>query len=274
MNPRSGFGIVAATAFLLALAPAPVEAAVTEWQDIGGGRMRLAAELDPVSGEVRGVIDVELKEGWKSYWREPGDSGIPPQFDFSASRNFSTDSIQYPVPERIELGDAAFAGYRKRVLFGFDGAARDPNGDGSIHMQALIGVCAEVCIPATAQFEIPFDDLRRSDLETARLVAQAGRQMPGRAEPGLRVDKVRIKDARTIEAWATAAGTEAPALFAVGPAAWRISPGRLVARDGDRAVFVFAVYVVGDARLEPGPTLQMTLAQGDRGVEQEIAVGE
>jgi DsbC/DsbD-like thiol-disulfide interchange protein len=262
-------GILAAA--LLIIGAVAADAAVTEWQDIGGGRMRLAAELDPASGKIRGVIDVELKEGWKTYWQEPGDSGIPPQFDFSASRNFAVGAIQYPVPERIELGETAFAGYRKRVLFGFTGAARDA--DGQISMQALIGVCEEICIPATAQFEIPFADLRRSDIESARLVAEAARQMAGHATASdFKVEVVRVKDDRTIEATATVGGEETPQLFAVGPVTWRFSPGRLVARDGNTAHFEFAVYVVGGGELEPGAVLQLTLAQGGRGVEQELTV--
>jgi DsbC/DsbD-like thiol-disulfide interchange protein len=264
----------AVAAAVLFLGAFTADAAVTEWQDIGGGRMRLAAELDPASGKIRGVIDVELKEGWKTYWQEPGDSGIPPQFDFSASRNFTVGSIRYPVPERVELGETAFAGYRGRARFGFDGAVRDPGGEGDIRLQALIGVCEVICIPATAQFEIPMEDLRRSDRETSHLLEEAEKRMPVReAVAGLSIDEARIKDDRTIEATVTATGASAPALFAVGTAIVRIAPGRLVARDGDKARFEFGVYVIGDARLAPGTKLTMTLAQDGRGIERELSVG-
>ena len=84
MTLPSFFPRLCLAAMLVAFAPADAWSASSDWEDLGGGKARLVAELDPVSGEIHGVVEFDLDEGWKTYWRQPGGSGIPPEFDFPA----------------------------------------------------------------------------------------------------------------------------------------------------------------------------------------------
>ena len=49
----------------------------------------------PTAG-CTGVLDIDLKPGWKTYWRDPGDAGVPPQLDVSASTNVAGAELRFP----------------------------------------------------------------------------------------------------------------------------------------------------------------------------------
>ncbi len=55
-------------------------------------------------GAFLGGIAFQLQPGWKTYWRYPGDSGVPPRFDFSRSRNLKHAAVMWPAPMRFDDG--------------------------------------------------------------------------------------------------------------------------------------------------------------------------
>ena len=64
-----------------------------------GGAPDCRAAHDEQAGRVfRAGIEIKLKQGWKTYWRYPGDSGVPPAFDFSKSQNVKSVTVLYPAP--------------------------------------------------------------------------------------------------------------------------------------------------------------------------------
>ena len=100
------------------------KAASSEWHDLGGGEARLVAAADPASSTINGLIEVRLQEGWSTYWRYPGSSGIPPKFDFSASMGFSNQPVEFPTPSLQSANDVTYAGYKKHVSFPFTGIGK------------------------------------------------------------------------------------------------------------------------------------------------------
>lgn len=168
-------------AVLSVTASTQVLAASTEWKDIGGGKARLIALKNPVNDEISGAVEVKLDKGWKTYWKSPGGSGIAPEFDFSRSRGFYPEPVKFPVPEWIELQDASFFGYTEAVSFPFTG---DGEAATELKLDMLIGVCEEICIPATASFEIGADALNTSDARSQMGVDLAFSGMPGSRSAG------------------------------------------------------------------------------------------
>src|SRR5262245_21652243 len=91
----------------LALWPAPLRAAsqaavATQWVSLHGSRVRLVA--GPAAGDAKGYlagVELELAQGWKTYWRMPGDAGVPPMFDWSQSINTAAVTVLYPTPMRL-----------------------------------------------------------------------------------------------------------------------------------------------------------------------------
>jgi DsbC/DsbD-like thiol-disulfide interchange protein len=151
-------------------------AASSDWQDLGGGKARIFASKDPITNIVDGVIEVKLDKGWKTYWRSPGGSGIPPEFNFDGSNAFSLTHVTFPVPEWIELNGAAFFGYKDHVSFVFSGMAEDFST--SINLDMLIGVCEEICIPATANMSLTSEALNSSDPQVPIRISLAKSKLP------------------------------------------------------------------------------------------------
>src|SRR3954453_13341134 len=80
-----------AAALLLFATAAPALASSSAWYDADGGSIRLLTSGAPAErGVVQGALQIDLKPGWKPYWLDPGDAGVPPSLDASASRNIAS----------------------------------------------------------------------------------------------------------------------------------------------------------------------------------------
>ena len=68
----------------------PAAASSSSWYNSEGGKVRLVTSgKADAAGRIQGVLDIALKPGWKTYWRDPGDAGVPPQLDISGSTNIA-----------------------------------------------------------------------------------------------------------------------------------------------------------------------------------------
>lgn len=81
--------------------------------------MRVASLAMDADGVVRGVLQIEPKDGWITYWREPGEAGIPPQITPDPASGVSLTTMAYPVPKLIENGDITDIGYDHAVSLPF-----------------------------------------------------------------------------------------------------------------------------------------------------------
>lgn len=94
-------------------------------------------------------LTIKLAPGWKTYWRSPGDSGIPPRFNWSGSSNISDVQVRFPVPRVYEQYGMRSIGYENHVTFPLVITARDRKLPISIQGEVNIGVCEEICVPVT-----------------------------------------------------------------------------------------------------------------------------
>ncbi|MHA3978026.1 protein-disulfide reductase DsbD domain-containing protein [Halovulum sp. GXIMD14794] len=95
-------------------------------------------------------IRITLEPGWKTYWRAPQGSGIPPQFDWSGSQNLAGLTVHFPAPEIFESYGMRSLGYHDQVVFPVEIAAKDPAQPISLVLGMGYGVCEDVCIPAVS----------------------------------------------------------------------------------------------------------------------------
>lgn len=120
-----------------------------------------------------------IAPGWHIYWKNPGDSGLPTEIDWTLPSGFSAGDIVWPAPERISVGGIGNYGYVGSVDLLVPIAAPTPlNPTATTHLDALVKylVCAEICIPGEAKVTL--------DLPTgsgAPAPAQAGRFASARA---------------------------------------------------------------------------------------------
>ena len=106
--------LAAALALIALCAPAAAaDAFSTDWAAGAKWRARLIAAGDRLAG-----FEITLAPGAITYWRDPGDSGLPPTLDFAASDNVEAVEPAFPAPKRIKEADGGEAfGYDGGVIF-------------------------------------------------------------------------------------------------------------------------------------------------------------
>lgn len=136
--------------------------------------MRVVAVPAPDGNGLRGMLEIILQPGWKTYWREPGDGGIPPSLTMGDKA--TPVSLEYPAPEMIEEGGLRFAGYHSGVALPFK--ADLAKGAQSVRFTTFVGICSTICVPFEASFDVPADDALSERVE------QAFATLPASAAPG------------------------------------------------------------------------------------------
>lgn len=179
------FSIRARAALVACLATAAIfgsatisRAEITPWATNEGGRMRIVALPPEPDGTVRGALQIEPKAGWVTYWKEPGDAGIPPQVVFSKADGVTLSRVSYPVPKRIANGKLRDIGYDHPVALPFELKVADPGKPLNLGATAFIGLCLNICIPFQAEFSLALEPVRGTPVEEAMIVNQAVAQLP------------------------------------------------------------------------------------------------
>ncbi|MEO0749181.1 MAG: protein-disulfide reductase DsbD domain-containing protein [Pseudomonadota bacterium] len=125
-------------------------------------------------GTHMAALHLELADGWKTYWRSPGDVGIPPRFDWRGSRNVAGVEIMWPTP-RITVDHGMYTvGYSNQLVLPMQLTPTRSGRDLALQGTIEIGVCREVCIPATLRVaaELPKDAGHRDPRIAASLANQ------------------------------------------------------------------------------------------------------
>ena len=236
---------------------------------LGGG-----AGLDSSGGVLLG-IDIRLHEGWKTYWRLPWESGLPPLLDWSGSRNLESAQALWPAPLRFEDAGGAYFGYRDRLLLPV--AVRAADGERPLQAELLLryAVCRHVCIPLQERLawriepggdgaaaapllqaleRVPKEEAPAARFLDARLVGEGGAtpelqvrlllsEPPGESDSFLLVEEPAPRlfgRERLLESRAEGAGVEVrfalAVLDAAAAAALRADGARLLFRNGETAV--------------------------------------
>jgi len=135
-------------------------------------------------GRHYAALSIRLAPGWKTYWRTPGDAGIPPVFDWAASENVTDVTVAFPVPRIFEINGLTSIGYEDQVVFPLAVRPTDGGEDISLRGQLLIGVCEEICVPMEIDLAAT---LSTGSSRHASTVARAMRDRPMTAgEAGVR----------------------------------------------------------------------------------------
>src|SRR5467141_4785793 len=112
---RAAAGLAAAL-LVSSFAPSARAEDSSPWQRDTHSAVRLLAGSRS-GGVLLGGIAFQLQPGWKTYWRTPGDSGVPPRFDFSKSDNVEAVTVLWPAPMKFDDGAGGTAlGYKQQVV--------------------------------------------------------------------------------------------------------------------------------------------------------------
>lgn len=143
----------------LTLAGAARAADASAWSQDSRSAMRLIAGGNK-SGEapLRAGIEIKMQPGWHTYWRYPGDSGVPPRFDFSGSDNLKTAKVLYPAPRLHNDGGGRSLGYENSVIFPVHVTPKQPGKPVTLRVKLDYAVCEKLCVPAEGRAELSVSD--------------------------------------------------------------------------------------------------------------------
>src|ERR1041384_2210856 len=159
---------------LIATAAAPALAAdASPWDNAIRSSARLIAASS--SGQaarqvLRAGVEIKLQPGWKTYWRYPGDSGVPPHFDFSGSENLKTATVLYPTPHLFTDETGQTLGYKERVIFPVVVSPQQAGKPVRLRLKIDYAVCEKLCVPAEGRAELvlaPGNSAHNTDLSAA-----------------------------------------------------------------------------------------------------------
>jgi thiol:disulfide interchange protein/DsbC/DsbD-like thiol-disulfide interchange protein len=170
-------------------------------------RASLAADHAAVAGAQPFTLAVrmQVKPGWHVYWRNPGDSGLPPEVTWTLPAGFNAGAIQWPAPERIPIATLMNYGYEGEVTLLVPVTpppSLDPADPVRIRAKLTYLVCETECVPGSADLALtlPVGE-SRPDPDTAALFAGARAALPAPALWPLRLssqgDTLRLDFAAT-----------------------------------------------------------------------------
>ena len=251
------------------------DAAQTDWQEVTGGKIRMIAVGAPGAPErTDAALEIVMEPGWHTYWRFPGEAGIPTTADFSRSVGVSGARLGFPAPLRYDDGTSTSIVYQNRVILPVDFTLDQADGSATLSADVLFGVCSDICVPAEASLSLsvpPQQDTlqHRMAITSARLaIPRPQGDQPPRIS---RVVAGPTDDAGerglTIEV-ALAGGNLAVDLFAQGAEGSYNEVPRLIERDGTRAVFALSTH--GLASTADGRPLTLVLVNGTSAVQHTI----
>lgn len=105
-------------------------------------------------GALYAALDVRLAPEWHAYWRMPGQGGLPPHFDWSASKNLKEVSVEWPLPNRFKLDDWYTFGYSGHMMLPLRVVPEDVSKPVSLNLSADIMACHDICVPQKVKLSL------------------------------------------------------------------------------------------------------------------------
>ncbi len=272
---RRGFATFAGGALLALQAQACAAAEASAWDGDSRSAVRLvagAAQGDGAHRVLRAAIEIRLAPGWKTYWRYPGDSGVPPSFDFSGSDNVKSTQVAWPAPHRISDGEGNTIGYKERLALPLRIEPKDPGRTTVLRLKLNYAACEKLCVPVEASAELPLTD---SSSANESIVVAAEKSVPrpvalGAKQPFsiMSVQRIAGSPQRLRVDVATPAGS-AVELFAEGPSPdWALPlPDPIGGAPPGHQRFEFALDGLPPGAKPDGATLTLTAVSGEEAIE-------
>jgi DsbC/DsbD-like thiol-disulfide interchange protein len=270
---------IVATALLCSAGTQPAAAQdATAWDKDAHAAARLIAGASNKSGDatwLRAAIEIRLDPGWKTYWREPGDSGVPPTFDFSGSENVKSVTVLWPPPERFPDGAGGNSiGYVGDIVLPLRVLPQDATKPPSVHLKLDYAVCGTLCVPAEANLALSLSGNGTEDQAIVAVERQVPRKVALGAGGALAIRAVHREpgDAheRVVVEVAAPEGA-AVDLFVEGPTPeWSLPLPEPDGGSGPVRRFSFELDGLPEGAKPEGAVLTFTAVSGDDAIEVPV----
>jgi DsbC/DsbD-like thiol-disulfide interchange protein len=240
------------------------------WSADSKSEARLIAGDNKAGDKLRAGIELMLQPGWHTYWRYPGDSGVPPRVDFAGSDNLKTAKMLYPAPHLFTDETGSSIGYTGNVIFPVRVTPRDPGKPVTLRLKIEYAVCEKLCIPAEGKAELKLSP--GASAQEANLAAAEARvpKEISAAEAGLTLRRVNNAAKPLIAVDLKAATGKPVTLFVEGPTPeWALPiPKPAQGAPAGRRHFGFELDGLPPGVSPKGPfELTVTIVEGDTASE-------
>lgn len=222
----------------------------------------------------RSGVEIKLNPGWKTYWRYPGDSGVPPAFDFSKSENVKAATVLFPAPSRFPDGAGGNSiGYKTGVLLPVHVVPNDPKKPAVLRVKLDYAVCEKLCVPADANLELKLSGSQSADDATVSAAEALVPKLMPVGDSGVPAIRSVHREAgpgkpKIVVDVATPAGVSA-ILFAEGPnEKWALPlPEPVPGAPAGLQRFAFELDGLPPGESSAGAALRLTAIAGDKAIE-------
>lgn len=276
-----GKALVLAMAFAFPALTASAEPGSSAWSQTEQTSLRLitASQALGAEGFVRVGLHVQLRDGWKIYWRSPGDAGFGPRIDWSGSTNLEETRLLWPAPRRFSVLGLETLGYQDEVVLPIEATPRDRDQTLSLRAKVDYLTCDDICIPYTARLALDIPPGDATPTELTHLIDRFVARVPGDgARHGLAIERLEtpeFEEGAPLTLVASARQPfESPDLFLEGPVELVFAKPELRFDDGHRRLSA-EIPVEGAQFVEGGlvgTELTVTLVDGLRSAELKLAV--
>jgi DsbC/DsbD-like thiol-disulfide interchange protein len=246
----------------------------SRWDGDARSAVRLiAGSRANAKAPVRAGIEIRLASGWHTYWRYPGDAGVPPRFDFQGSQKVKSVDVRFPAPKRLPEAGMVAIGYDRDVILPLMIVAQDAAKPVVLRLKLDYAVCEKLCIPAEGKAELTLG-AGASMMEAALAAAEA--RIPKKRALGeggtFSIRAVWREDGsprpRVVVDVAASAGT-AIDLFAEGPTPdWALPlPTPIAGAGAGLQRFAFDLDGVPPGEKYQGAPITLTAVAGDEAIE-------
>jgi len=233
-------------------------------------RTQVLQGWDLPDGRRVAALRLSLAPGWKTYWRAPGDAGIPPHFDWSRARNLGHVDVTWPTPKVQYQNGMRSIGYTGDVVIPLHVTPGRAGKPVRLRAKLSMGVCADVCLPHSVQIDTLLDSPDPSP--TPAIVAALANTPFDAGEAGVRAATCSVRPSdygMQIEARVTlphTGGTEVAVIEPGIPGVW-VSEAA-TSRQGDTVVAISdMVHPEGGAFAIDRSDVRITILGGNYAVD-------
>lgn len=226
-------------------------------------------------GIVQAGLEIVLTPGWKTYWRYPSDSGVPPRFNWSGSTNVADVSVLWPAPHAFSDGAGGTSlGYKGRVVLPLAVRLKDAGAPAGLDLALDFAVCQALCVPADAHVSVALPGTAADDgvLAAARAEVPVPAPLGAAGTPAILSieNEAGAVPPRLI---ITARASDAAKLFIEGPdESWALPIPTRLPGDGESVRFAAPLLGVPTDTPLPGSRLTLTLVDGSKAIETQAAI--
>jgi DsbC/DsbD-like thiol-disulfide interchange protein len=221
-----------------------------------------------------GGIAFQLEPGWKTYWRNPGDSGVPPRFDFSKSENIEAVTVLWPAPTKFDDGAGGHSmGYHNQVVLPLRIVAKSVDKPVTLRADINYAVCEKLCIPVQANAELAITSVASTEDSTLFAALDTVPKPANIGDP----NPLTIRDVKRDGKSAVLVDVVSPdarevSLFVEGPTPdWALPVPKLLEHSPPGVKrFAFALDGLPPGADPEGAALKLTLVGGERSYEFNI----